>query len=274
MLIRIKSFSFPMTIIIMAVFINGCGLFYDYGNKEETSGIRGNSDAYIVREVIDGDTIILSNNSRVRLIGINTPERGMYFFEEARDALKVMVLEREVIMEKDISEMDKYGRLLRYVYADGMFVNLEMVRKGFANCYTYPPDVKYSEEFVEAERNARADNMGLWESSKTGNITISLNYDAEGNDNKNLSDEYVVIENNGDESIDIYGWSVKDSGTAIYKFGRYRMEPHVPVYLFTGSGEDGGGLFYWNRTGPVWNNDHDTLYLRDKEGKLVEIFNY
>ncbi len=274
MTIRIKPFSFFITIIILAVTINGCGLFYDYDNTSDGDEIKCNGDSCMVKEIIDGDTIVLSDNSRVRLIGINTPEHGMYFFEEARDALEIMVLGREVILEKDISEIDKYGRLLRYVYTGGLFVNLEMVKRGFANCYTYPPDVKYSEKFVEAERYARENDKGLWESSEVGNVMVTIHYDARGDDGNNLNDEYVVIKNTGDESINIYGWTVKDSGTAIYKFGRYYLESDTSIYLFTGSGEDAEGVSYWGRTGPVWNNNHDTLYLRDRAGKLVEIYNY
>ncbi len=191
----------------------------------------------MVKEVVDGDTIILSDGSRVRLIGINTPEYGMYFFEEAREVLEAIVLGREVVLEKDISDTDKYGRLLRYVYAGNLFVNLEMVKRGFANAYTYPPDVKYTEKFLEAERYARENNLGLWLKSKVDIVKIEINYDARGNDNMNLNDEYIIMENIGNDSININGWTVKDSGTSIYKFKRYFFEPGSTIYLFTGSGK-------------------------------------
>jgi len=274
MAIRVKSFLIFITIITLIITINGCGLFYDYGNKKEEVELEGSSVTCMVKEVIDGDTVALSDGRRVRLIGINTPEHDMYFFEEAKDALEIMVLDREIMLDKDISEMDKYGRLLRYVYAEELFVNLEMVKRGFASCYTYPPDVKYSEEFASAERYARENGMGIWKSSVVSSIIVSLNYDAHGDDRKNLNDEYVIIENTGSESVNIYGWTVKDSGTAIYKFDKYYLEPNNPIYIFTGAGKDGEGIFYWGSTGPIWNNDHDTLYLRDADGMLVEIYNY
>ncbi len=281
MAIRIKLFSF--LIIILAGFLMGCGLFYDYntaGNSGENIGSsseisrdnRGN--VYVVKEVVDGDTLILTNNSRVRLVGINTPEYGMYFFEEAREALQTMVLGREVILEKDISETDKYGRLLRYVYVNNLFINLEMVKRGFANAYTYPPDIKYTEKFLEAERYARGNNLGLWQISEINKVKVEINYDALGNDNTNLNDEYVIIKNTGTSSVNTYGWTIKDSGTNIYKFGRYSFGPGAAIYLFTGKGQDKEGKFYWDSSGPIWNNDHDTLYLRDREGLLMEIYNY
>jgi micrococcal nuclease len=274
MVIQAKSFFNFITAIILITSINGCGLFYDYGHNTDEAGMESSGDTYKVKEVIDGDTIVLAEGRRIRLIGINTPEQDMYFFEEAKDALGIMISDREITLEKDISEMDKYGRLLRYIYTKELFINLEMIKRGFASCYTYPPDVKYSEEFARAERYAREKGMGLWESSRVSNIIVVMHYDANGDDRKNLNDEYVIVENTGSESINIYGWTVKDSGTAIYKFDEYCLEPNNPIYLFTGAGEDGDGAFYWGSTGPVWNNDHDTLYLRDGDGKLVEIYNY
>ena len=264
----------PLFIIIFLIILCGCGLYYDYGDSSSRSDNDASSSGFMVKEVVDGDTIILSDNSRVRLIGINTPEYGMYFYGEAREVLEAMVLGREVVLEKDISEVDKYGRLLRYVYMDDLFVNLEMVKRGFANAYTYPPDVKYTEKFLAAERYARSNNLGLWEKSKIDIVKIDINYDASGNDNLNLNDEYVIIENIGDDIVNTDGWTVKDSGRSIYKFGSYIFEPASTIYLYTGSGKDGECKFYWGSSKPIWNNDHDTLYLRDKEGLLIEIYNY
>jgi micrococcal nuclease len=237
--------------------------------KEASSSV-----ALVVKEVIDGDTVILSDGSRVRLIGINTPEHGMYFYGEAKEALEIMVLGKNVTLEKDISEKDQYRRLLRYVHVDSLFVNLEMVKRGFANVYTYPPDVKYMDKFLEAERYARENNLGLWQKSDSTSVEIQVNYDAPGNDNTNLNGEYVMIKNTGKEIINIYGWTIKDSATSIYKFGRYLFKPGEVIYIFTGSGEDSEGKFYWGNTKPVWNNKHDTLYLRDSGGLLIEIFDY
>ncbi|MDD5622286.1 MAG: thermonuclease family protein [Actinomycetota bacterium] len=268
-----KSYLIIVLSVIFLSIFSGCGLYYDYGKADNSDGIEDES-GILVKEVVDGDTIVLSNGSRVRLIGINTPEHGMYFFEEAKEVLEAIVLGKEIVLEKDISNKDKYGRLLRYVYAGDLFVNLEMVKRGFANAYTYPPDVEHNEEFLEAERYARENNLGLWLKSKVDIVKVEVNYDARGNDNNNLNDEYVKMENTGDDSIDIGGWTIKDAGTNIYRFEKYFFESGSEVFLFTGSGRDGAGKFYWGSSGPIWNNDSDTLYLRDKEGLLVEIYNY
>ena len=86
--------------------------------------------------------------------------------KEASDANKALVTGRDVVLEKDVSEVDRYGRLLRYVWlhdASGwLMVNGELVRQGFAQVYTYPPDVKYNELFLELQGKARDANRGLW----------------------------------------------------------------------------------------------------------------
>lgn len=126
-------------------------------------------EKFLVSRVIDGDTIELSNGKKVRYIGIDTPETVdprkpvQCFGKEAKEANKNLVLNKVVILKKDVSETDKYGRLLRYVYLeDGTFVNLWLVKNGYAFVYTYPPDVSHSQEFLVAEQEARANKRGLW----------------------------------------------------------------------------------------------------------------
>ena len=95
--------------------------------------------------VIDGDTIEVSIEGkayRVRYIGIDTPETGEWMAAEATAMNKKLVGGKVVKLEKDVSETDKYGRLLRYVWVGNLMVNAEQVRLGCAQVSTYPPDVK------------------------------------------------------------------------------------------------------------------------------------
>lgn len=126
------------------------------------------ADLFLVRRVIDGDTIELSNGTRVRYIGIDTPE-SVYpaseiecYGKEASNKNKELVEGKYVKLEKDVSEIDRYGRLLRYVWVGDIFVNDYLVREGYAYIYTYPPDVKYSGQFLDARREARRLAKGLW----------------------------------------------------------------------------------------------------------------
>lgn len=139
-----------------------------------TSAVVGTQgERVLVTKVIDGDTIELENGSIVRLLGIDTPETKdprkpvQCFGKEAANESRKLINGRHVILEKDISETDKYGRLLRYIFLpieDGslLFVNDYLIREGFAKVLTYPPDVKYTEQFLEAQREAKDKKRGLW----------------------------------------------------------------------------------------------------------------
>jgi micrococcal nuclease len=134
-------------------------LFQNKNQPENTS---------IVSRVVDGDTIELGTGERVRYIGIDTPEtvdprkEVQCFGKEASVKNKELVEGKEVRLVKDVSDKDKYGRLLRYVYVGDVFVNEKLVSEGYARVATYPPDVAYAERFIEAERVARENKLGLW----------------------------------------------------------------------------------------------------------------
>ena len=121
-----------------------------------------------VDRVIDGDTIKLESGQLVRYIGINAPETVdpetpvQCFGKEASVENKKLVEGRTVRLEKDISETDKYGRLLRYVYLGDIFVNDYLVRNGFARADNFPPDEKFKDQFKAAQAEAKNDGRGLW----------------------------------------------------------------------------------------------------------------
>lgn len=123
-----------------------------------------------VTKVIDGDTIEIEDGYRVRYIGIDTPETVHpsqpveCFGKEASNKNKELIEGKTVKLERDITEVDHYGRLLRYVWINNTLVNEVLVREGYATSYTYPPDVKHQERFVQAEREARENKKGLWAS--------------------------------------------------------------------------------------------------------------
>jgi len=122
-----------------------------------------------VERVVDGDTFVLTGGERVRLIGIDTPETVHPkkpvepFGPEASSFTKKMLEGRDVRLEFDVQERDKYGRLLAYVYLeDGTFVNAELVKSGFAVILTIPPNVKHAGMFLDLQREAREHGRGLW----------------------------------------------------------------------------------------------------------------
>jgi len=145
------------------------GANYDYSN-------------ILVTRAVDGDTLVLENNERVRLIGIDTPEmhesnklnRDAQRSGQDVEAIKQMgrqsyeftkklVEGKRVKLEFDVERFDKYKRILAYVYlADGTFVNAKIVQEGYASLMTYPPNVKYADEFLKLYTQARQNQRGLW----------------------------------------------------------------------------------------------------------------
>lgn len=136
-------------------------------------GVALEANATLV-SVTDGDTIsvrIDGTKEKVRLIGIDTPETKkpntpIQCFGPEASAFTESLLPpgTRLHLERDVEARDKYGRLLAYVYRadDGMFVNLEIIRRGYARLLTIPPNVAHADDFVTAERAARRDDVGLW----------------------------------------------------------------------------------------------------------------
>lgn len=164
----------------------GCGNVQPGGSGE--AGLRipfGKSYDYndiLVVRAVDGDTLKLENGERVRLTGIDTPEKheSAKLYRDARKSGKdVAVIQRmgvkaseftrrlvegkRVRLEFDVEKQDRYGRLLAYVYLkDGTFVNEEIVKQGYASPYTFPPNVRYAERLRSVYQEARENRRGLW----------------------------------------------------------------------------------------------------------------
>lgn len=125
-----------------------------------------NDPGVAVIRVVDGDTIVVAiggtSGTKVRLIGIDTPERNECFYRAATLRMRSLVEGKRARLVRDVSQTDRYGRLLRYVYVGELFVNAAMVSEGFASTATYPPDVAHALDLLRLERAARAAKRGLW----------------------------------------------------------------------------------------------------------------
>ena len=127
----------------------------------------------VVTRVIDGDTIVVrvdGREERVRYIGVDAPElagdrsgeRAECGGEQARAANEDLVAGATVELERDVSDRDRFGRLLRHVWVNGGLVSEELAREGFVEARSYPPDTGRDGQLDAAERAARADGAGLW----------------------------------------------------------------------------------------------------------------
>ena len=123
-----------------------------------------------VTYIVDGDTIEIETQERIRLICIDAPERGEEGYLEARKYLESLILNKKIALEKDISETDQYNRLLRYIYLEnGSFINELVVKQGYAKAYPYNPDVTLCSIIQEAENYAKNNKLGIWNDKVGGN---------------------------------------------------------------------------------------------------------
>ena len=148
----------PILIIFLLLFLSIILFFFENSTSPEKTG-----KFSFVQRAVDGDTLILASGERVRLIGIDSPEKEQPCFGESMGALKTMVSGKAVELEFDEERADKYGRTLAYLFVEGNFVNLEMVKEGFAVAFPFEPNTRYAEGFAEAEQQAREQQKGcLW----------------------------------------------------------------------------------------------------------------
>lgn len=130
------------------------------------------ADGYPVVRVADGDTLIVNidgTEEYVRLIGVDTPEsvhpdkeRNVPYGEIASEFTKKLTEGKAATLETDVQERDRYGRLLAYVYLDGVMLNKTLLSEGHAKLATYPPNVRYADEFAVLQTEAREKGAGIW----------------------------------------------------------------------------------------------------------------
>lgn len=139
------------------------------GSESEGVGLpHPPGDLARVIQVVDGESIDAEINGttyQVRYIGLKAPEQGAPYYQEAINANAALVSGKDVILVKDVSEIDQFDRLLRYVYlTDGTFVNAELVKQGHAEAVAQPPDMLHHDEFVQHQQASQSSGLGIWSS--------------------------------------------------------------------------------------------------------------
>ncbi|HEX9007685.1 MAG TPA: thermonuclease family protein [Patescibacteria group bacterium] len=177
-----KSCFLPKRIFLAVIFVFLLSYFYflyfflvhnNFQENQKVISITQSTSAtdrvdVKVTRVVDGDTFEIQGGKKVRYIGINTPELGdsrtpvQCFAKEAKVENIKIIEGKTVTLVRDISDKDKYGRLLRYVYVGDIFVNEKLVRDGYAQAATYPPDIKFEDVFKQAQKFASSEKLGLW----------------------------------------------------------------------------------------------------------------
>ncbi len=155
---KFRSNKLLLAITLLLIFAAGFGGGYLFGQTNSSPDF----EQSLVVKVTDGDTIELEGGARVRYLGIDTPELGEAYYSEASTRNRELVEGKVVELQRGKRDKDEYGRLLRYVYVDGVFVNAELVAQGYAMAYIFDPDERYSQVLVQLEQYAKMKKRGLW----------------------------------------------------------------------------------------------------------------
>lgn len=196
----------------------------------------------IAERIIDGDTVEIlreDNLTSVRLLGINTPERGEIFYDEAKQFLKDNVENKTIGLEFVGEKYDKYRRILAYVFLGNENINLKMVENGYANYYFYDGRDKYSDELEEAWDKCIENKVNLCEPS-TNECVMCIN----------INSGFIV--NTCSFSCNINGWIIKGEGREKFVFNS-TIQSNQQIKFNLDLSDSSGSLF-----------------LRDEKGKLVE----
>jgi len=222
------------------------------------------SDSQIVKidRVIDGDTIKVNENS-IRLLGMNTPERGELYYSEAKEFLEKLILNKTVRLESGKEEYDRYGRFLAYVFLNGENVNLKLVEEGFANFYFPSGKDIYYNEFKASWMMCIEGNKNLCEhSNNICSECIELK-------NFNVKDQEIVFYNKCNFPCDLTNWNIKDEGRKNFIFPKFVLNSNSDVKIIVGEGDNNNEILFWKNEDYVLTVTGDTLFLRDPKGKLV-----
>ena len=235
-------------------------------------------DRVSLTRVLDGDSIAVrradGSEDEVRLIGINAPEGAECHGDAARLELESLLTGEELILVGDEQD-DQFGRLLRYVYSDGVHANLEMVSGGHA--LPLQSGHRLEGAFVDAAAAAATAGSGMWSSQACGSQTriplieiADYVFDAAGPDAENPNGERVQFVNRDDRPVDLSGWIIRDESTRhrlVLPTG-LELDSGSSITVFSGCGNATAADIYWC-AGPVWSNGGDTIILQLSDGTIV-----
>jgi len=220
------------------------------------------SDTTIVKRIVDGDTIE-TELGKIRLLGINTPEKKEKYYQEAKNFLNEKILNKTVRLEYGKDKKDRYNRTLAYVFLNNENINLKQVENGFANYYFPSGKDIYYDNFKEAWENCIKENKNLCE--KSADVCAKcielkeFNYDS----------QEAVFYNSCNYNCNLNNWKIKDEGRKNFIFPNFNLNSGKEIVVKVGEGKDNKDVLFWKGEDYIWTKTGDTLFLRDSEGKLV-----
>jgi micrococcal nuclease len=219
-----------------------------------------------VERVIDGDTIV-ANGKTIRLLGINTPEKKEIYYENAKNFLEYLILNKSVILEFGKEKIDKYNRTLAYVFLENKNINEIMIQEGFANIYFLSGKDKYYNDFLKSWENCIKRNINLCEISNNqcSKCIILKKFE--------IKKQELILENICNFDCDLSNWTIKNEGRKKFIFDDFILEKFSEINIKVGQGINNQKTLYWIEKF-VWTEKTDSIFLRDAQNKLVLWENY
>jgi endonuclease YncB( thermonuclease family) len=233
-----------------------------------------------VVKVYDGDTVTLSDGTKVRLRWVNTPERRPPepYAEEARQLAERLVLGREVTLIIDGDDaIDGYGRLIAGVRTGRDDLSLRLLEQGLGHLFIIPPESADLTAMLEAQRSARAALRGIWSTDRyRGTLHItSFHANAHGDDTQNVNGEYLRVCNVTTGPVDLRDYVLKTDDGRRFVLPAMVLQPGHTVLLHSGHGENvdddaAQKHIYLGQPQPIWNDHRAIATLLDPTGRVID----
>ena len=232
-----------------------------------------------VKKVYDGDTVLLSDGRKIRYLGINTPEWQEPFYLKAKQLNESLVMGRDVRLEFDEERVDKYGRLLAYVYVGEQMVNAKLIEKGLAHAFFIPPNQKHNALLLKLQADARERKLGIWSKRSKMYVLKITSVSPPRSDKGEMIQPYSRIANISNIKVNLAGYALSSETGPSYKFPDIELEPGYTVLVVSGKGinnlnSKGQLIVYWNDQPAKWNEEEDTAYLAAPDGTIIDLYHY
>lgn len=232
----------------------------------------------VVVRVVDGDTYLLADGNRVRLSGVNTPEKSESIGMFVKEEIIRFLTNKEVTLVYGSTPRDHYGRLVAEVWVDGQSMAEYLLRNGYAHLFIIPPGRPARlDAMIQAQREARAAGKGIWSEERyRGPLHItSFHANARGNDRESPEGEYLRIANTTSGPLNLAGFSLTNLKGRTLQLPAVTIPEGYTFQIVSGNGAVQGSdsvayKVFWNSNGPVWNNDEEKATLIDPQGRWVD----
>jgi micrococcal nuclease len=244
-----------------------------------TSGTAFSQENAKVQKVYDGDTVLLSDGRKIRYLGINTPEWQEPFYLKAKRLNELLVMGKDIRLEFDKERVDKYGRLLAYVYVGDQMVNAKMIEGGLAHAFFIPPNRKYNALLLKLQADARERKSGIWANRGKMSVLKITSVHSSRLTEEEVFQPYSRIANIGNIKVNLSGYTLSSEAGLSYKFPDIELLPGYTVLVVSGKGvnslnSEGQFIVYWNDQPAQWDEEEDTAYLMARDGSLIDLYHF